>query len=95
MENYPNPFNPETTIKYSIPEESRVVVKIYNLRGQEIRTLFDGRQQAGGHSVLWDGRNEFDEALASGIYVARLVAGAASAGRAERVVQSRKIVLVK
>ncbi|MFQ5707531.1 MAG: FlgD immunoglobulin-like domain containing protein, partial [bacterium] len=95
LPNYPNPFNPSTTIDYQLPQASRVSLKIYNLRGQQIRTLFDGRQQAGVHSLVWDGKNDHGETVASGIYVVRLVASDATAGKRPDFVQSRKMALVK
>ncbi len=74
-QNYPNPFNPSTQIEYSIPKASRVVLKIYNLYGQEIRTLMDEQQTPGIYRVIWDGRKETGRAISSGIYFAQIVAG--------------------
>ncbi|MFQ6094150.1 MAG: cohesin domain-containing protein, partial [bacterium] len=71
-QNYPNPFNPFTTIDYAIPQTSsdysRVLLKIYNLKGQLIRTLVDEEKGPGYFSVMWDGRNSLGEAVSSGIY---------------------------
>ena len=67
-QNYPNPFNPETVIKYQLPIDSKVTIKIYDLLGNEIRTLVDGKQPAGSHSVVWDGKNNFGASVTSGIY---------------------------
>lgn len=66
--NYPNPFNPETMIEYSLPQSGRTQVHIYNAMGQRIRTLFAGEQSAGVHQLRWDGRNEQQESVADGIY---------------------------
>lgn len=74
-QNYPNPFNPSTQIEYSIPQASRVVLKIYNLYGQEIRTLVDEQQAPGIYRVIWDGRRETGRVISSGIYFAKIVAG--------------------
>jgi len=56
--NYPNPFNPETVIKYAVPKESHVLIEIHNVLGQRIRRLFDGDVPAGYHNLVWNGRNE-------------------------------------
>jgi hypothetical protein len=73
--NYPNPFNPSTTIQYGIPADGLVSLKIYNTLGQEVVTLVDGFQSAGYHSATWDGRNASGNTVSTGIYLYRLVAG--------------------
>jgi hypothetical protein len=65
---YPNPFNPETTISYSLNEDSRVSLFIYNIKGQKVRSLVNGQIQAGYHTVTWNGKNENGENVSSGIY---------------------------
>jgi len=67
LENYPNPFNAQTTISYSLPEAGEVTISVYNLLGQRVAILLEGRQQAGEHTVVWDA-TEFP----SGVYFARL-----------------------
>ncbi|MFQ5605305.1 MAG: S8 family serine peptidase [bacterium] len=74
-QNYPNPFNPETTLKYHLDKASAVSLKIYNLLGQEIRTLVDGVQRSGPHEIRWDGKDARGQAVASGIYVSKLQVG--------------------
>ncbi|MFQ6094063.1 MAG: dockerin type I domain-containing protein, partial [bacterium] len=84
-QNYPNPFNPSTTIGYVIPSreqraESReyalqTTLKIYNILGQEVRTLVDEVKEAGYHIVTWDGRDDWDREVSSGIYFYMLKAG--------------------
>lgn len=74
-QNYPNPFNPETTITYDLPEAALVVLEIYNLHGQRVRTLLREHRKAGSHRALWDGRDDSGQGVASGIYAYKLKAG--------------------
>ena len=73
--NYPNPFNPSTTMKYQIPNDANVSLDVYNLQGQKIRTLVAKEQKAGYYSVVWDGRNEAGQTVSSGLYLYRVQAG--------------------
>ena len=73
--NYPNPFNPSTTIRYGLPEESNVSLIIYDVRGQIVQTLESGHQSAGWYDVNWNGQTAEGHTLSTGIYFARLVAG--------------------
>ena len=70
--NYPNPFNPETIIEYLVPNNGRVKIVIYNMLGQKVRTLVDQVQPAGTYQVFWNGRNDQDVALSSGVYFYQL-----------------------
>lgn len=81
MQNYPNPFNPSTTIRYELPEASRVSLKVFNVLGQELATLVDGVEGPGHKLVEFNAGN-----LSSGIYFIRLTAG--------KNVQTRKMLLV-
>ncbi len=72
---YPNPFNPETEIAYTLSSPEIVQIQIYNIGGQVVRTFEMGHQTPGSHSVRWDGRNENGEPAASGIYFFRIDAG--------------------
>jgi hypothetical protein len=87
-QNFPNPFNPETVIRYSLPEAATVTLEIYNMLGQKVRTLVDHTQQAADfYSLSWNGRDDNGKALASGVYLYRLSAGS--------YVNTRKMVLMK
>ncbi len=75
-QNFPNPFNANTTIKYSIPRKNEVTLKILNTLGQEIRSLFVQKQHSpGGYAVIWDGKNDSGNAVSSGVYFYSLQAG--------------------
>ena len=74
-QNYPNPFNPTTTIEYQLPRDSQVVLQIYNLLGQRIRTLLNQSQPAGMHSAVWEGRNDLGQTVSSGIYIYKIQVG--------------------
>lgn len=89
LPNYPNPFNPETVIAYRIglDRPAAVSLRIYNLLGQQVRTLTEGVQAAGEYRLVWDGRDDAGRALSSGIYFARLQVEAAG--------QTRKLVLAR
>ena len=85
--NYPNPFNPETTISYSLSEAQKVKIEVYNLRGQLVRTLVNDNQAAGDHKVIWAGIDNNNRAVASGIYYHKMTAGKYSS--------TRKMILMK
>lgn len=70
--NYPNPFNPTTTINYSIPSDGNVKLAIYNIKGQKVKTLVTGTQSAGSYNVTWDGKDENDRPVSSGMYFYKL-----------------------
>jgi hypothetical protein len=67
-QNYPNPFNPSTVIKYQIPIDAKISIKIYNVTGQVVKTLVDGYQSPGFKMMEWNGRNDANVLVASGIY---------------------------
>ena len=67
-QNYPNPFNPQTNIDFSLPKDQNVTLSVYNVLGQNVRTLINGNMQAGIHTVRWDGRNDQGVDVPSGIY---------------------------
>jgi hypothetical protein len=74
MQNFPNPFNPSTTIHYELPVPGMVTMKIYNILGQEIRTLVNEVQNAGSHAVIWNSQNDAGHIVASGVYLYRCTA---------------------
>lgn len=70
-QNYPNPFNSQTWIEYQIPEAGRVTLKIFNLLGEEVRTLVDREMETGNYKILWDGKDTHGRAIPSGTYIYR------------------------
>jgi hypothetical protein len=85
--NYPNPFNPITNIKYDIPEVADVRLEIYNIAGQRIRTLVQGQHEPGRYKVQWAAKNDYGRPVASGMYIYRIRAG--------DFVSVKKLVLMK
>ena len=73
--NYPNPFNPVTTISYDLPEDGYIELSIYNMRGEKVTTLLKGNQEAGSYRMNWNGTNRNGEIVSSGIYFLRIVSG--------------------
>ena len=71
--NYPNPFNPSTTISFSIPTSSKVKLTVYNIRGQKVRELSNCIMERGQHSIQWDGRDHRNSPVSSGLYFAQVV----------------------
>ena len=71
--NYPNPFNPSTTIEFAIPQAGKVSLKIFTATGQLVNTLVDGEMAAGRHAVRWNSRNQSGTPVASGFYFYQLV----------------------
>lgn len=91
-QNFPNPFNPTTEIQYQLAAAensggTRTLLKIYNILGKEVRTLVDEEQAPGFYRISWDGRDDFGQRLASGIYIYRLQSG--------KFVATRKMALVQ
>ncbi len=85
--NYPNPFNPSTTINYTIKQKENVILKIYNLLGQEIKILVYGPVSPGNKTVVWDGRDNTGKLVPAGTYYYRLQTGTE--------VQSKKMLFLK
>ena len=85
--NYPNPFNRTTAIRFALPADGQVHLNVYNLSGQKVACLIDGRRPAGRYTVHWDGRDESGRELASGAYLYRLQIGG--------LTKTRKLLLLK
>lgn len=85
--NYPNPFNPSTTISFDLPAATRTTLTIYNVAGQRVATLVDADLEAGHHNIVWNGKTYNGADVASGVYLYRLTAG--------DFTESRKMMLLK
>ena len=86
--NYPNPFNPVTMINYNLPNDALVSMTIYSILGEEVRTLVSGSMIAGYHAIEWNGKDNSQQILPTGVYIYQLVVDGA-------VVNTRKMVLMK
>ena len=86
--NYPNPFNPSTTIRYQLPAAGRVSLIIYDLTGKQVRTLVDEASSAGYYRAVWDGRDAKGAGVATGVYFYRITVDNA-------FTQTKKMVLMK
>jgi len=86
-QNYPNPFNPETNISYQIAEQTPVTLTVYDLLGSEVKTLVDQVQRQGRYNITWNGRNNENTSVSSGIYFYRLKAGS--------IILNRKMIMLK
>lgn len=75
LQNFPNPFNPETEIRFGLPEDTHVRLMISDLLGREVRNLLDSNFEAGYRSVVWDGKDNAGNQVPSGIYIYQIVAG--------------------
>jgi hypothetical protein len=86
--NYPNPFNPETTISFSVAQTSSFVnLEVFNIKGQKVKTLVDEILPAGKHSVTWNGKDENGKSVASGVYFYKM--------KADKFVSTKKMILMK
>ena len=86
-ENYPNPFNPTTTLRFDLPEGSNLTLTIYNMLGQKVRTFNMQSTPAGYHSVKWNATNDYGDPVGAGVYLYQL--------QAKNFVKTRKMVLLK
>ncbi|UCG52213.1 MAG: Ig-like domain-containing protein [Candidatus Latescibacterota bacterium] len=86
-QNFPNPFNPNTTIRFTIPQDSHVKLVIYDVAGRRVRTLVNGKKQANFYRIVWDSTNDNGDPVASGVYFYHLEAG--------KFRKSKKMVVLK
>jgi hypothetical protein len=86
-QNYPNPFNPSTIINYQIPKTSLVSLKIYNMLGQEVKTLVSEAKEPGVYNIQWNGDNNAGQRVSSGAYIYRMIAGS--------FIKAGKMILLK
>lgn len=87
-DNYPNPFNPETTIQFNLVENSNVSLTVYNVKGEVVNTLVDEAMPVGNHSVVWNGTDANNSVVPSGIYFYKMKAG-------DRYTSTKKMILLK
>ena len=85
--NYPNPFNPETNIRFSLARERHVTIDIYNIKGQRVKRLLDDVLSSGAHKITWQGKDRYDQPVSSGVYFIRM--------RTDGIDQVRKALLLK
>jgi len=85
--NFPNPFNPVTALRYDLPVDALVNITIYNMIGREVRTLVNTTQDAGFKSVIWDATNNQGKPVSAGVYLYQIQTG--------EFVQTKKMVLLK
>ncbi|MBE0572772.1 MAG: T9SS type A sorting domain-containing protein [Ignavibacteriaceae bacterium] len=86
-QNFPNPFNPSTSVRFEVPVDSKVMIKIYDILGREVKTLFNEQVPRGNYTIEWDGLNESGNQMSSGTYIYRMIAN--------EFVQSKKMLLLK
>jgi len=92
-QNYPNPFNPTTQIEYGLPVDGQVKLTVYDLLGQEVRSLISGLDQSAGyHNIMWDARDNRGLAVSAGVYIYRL---AARGEDGQKFSRTKKMVLLK
>ena len=85
--NYPNPFNPQTQIRFEMPYAENIDLSIYNLLGVKIRTLYSGKKASGVFTFKWDGKNDKNQLVSGGVYIYKL--------QSQKAMQMRKMILLK
>jgi len=86
-DNYPNPFNPTTTLHYDLPEDALVNITIYDMMGRQVKTLINQTKNAGYKSVIWDATNDYGKPVSAGIYLYQI--------QSNGFIQTRKMLLVE
>ena len=86
-QNYPNPFNSITTIQYSLPQEDKVTILLYDLKGSQIKTLINDRQVPGVKTLMWNGKNDAGKPVPAGIYLYTMASG--------NIITTRKMIFLK
>ena len=84
---YPNPFNPETTISYDLPEQSFVEITIYDMLGKKVRTIVNEKQNPGHKSILWNAKDDYGTVVSAGLYIYQV--------QADNFIQTNKMILLK
>ena len=87
QQNYPNPFNPVTSINYQLASDAHVTLTVYDIMGQKIRTVVNEHQSAGFRAAIWDGKDDYNNSVSSGVYLYRL--------HADNYIQTRKMILMR
>jgi hypothetical protein len=85
--NYPNPFNPTTTIKFGLHEAQSVVLNVYNIKGEKVRSLVNEELEAGYHDIVWDGKDDSGKTASSGVYFYKM--------KASKYVSTKKMIMMK
>ena len=85
--NYPNPFNPTTTISFSLPNEQNIELTVFNIKGQKVKTLYSGTADKGNHTMIWEGKDMNDKSVSSGLYFYKL--------KTNNNVLTRKMIMIK
>ena len=88
LSNYPNPFNPSTSISYEMNEAGNVILEVFNVKGQKVKTLVDGHHETGNYIIEWNGEDDFGRSISSGVYFYKMKAG-------NRYRSTQKMILLK
>ena len=89
--NYPNPFNPVTNIAFSLSEPGHVTLEVYNVKGEKVRTLVDKVLAANNHIVTWNGKNDNNKSVSSGVYFYKMI----SESNSGEYTSTKKMILLK